>query len=45
MTNNLRKIYLQYFVKIQLFVTAKSDQDPEPHWFGSLDSDPDLDLH
>jgi hypothetical protein len=28
-----------FHVKIQLFVTAKSDQDPDPgpHWFGSLD--------
>jgi hypothetical protein len=21
-------------------VTAKSDQDPDPHWFGSLNPDP-----
>jgi hypothetical protein len=28
-------------VKIQLCVTAKYDQDPDPdpHWFGSLDPD------
>jgi hypothetical protein len=30
-----------FLVKIQLFVTAKSDHDPDPHWFESLD--PDLD--
>ncbi len=33
---------LSYFrVKIEPFVTKKSDQDPDPdpHWFGSLDSD------
>jgi hypothetical protein len=30
--------------KIHLFVTPKSDMDPDtdPHWFGSLDPDPDL---
>jgi hypothetical protein len=27
--------------KIQLFVTLKSYQDPEPQRFGSLDLDPD----
>jgi hypothetical protein len=28
-----------FHVKIQLFVTLKSGQDPDsdPHWFGSLD--------
>jgi hypothetical protein len=35
--------YLKYIfhVKILLFVTLKSDQDPDPgpHWFGSLDPD------
>jgi hypothetical protein len=25
-----------FHVKIQLFVTLKSDQDPDPHWFGAL---------
>ncbi len=31
-----------FHVKIQLFVTTKSDQnlDLDPHWFGSLDPDP-----
>jgi hypothetical protein len=29
-------------VKINLLVKAKSDQDPDPHWFGSLDPYPDL---
>ncbi len=39
-TYYVRKVY----VKIQLFVTAESDQDPDsdPHWLGSLDRDPDL---
>jgi hypothetical protein len=34
--------YIKYIfhVKIQIFVTTKSDQDPDPHWFGSLDPDP-----
>ncbi len=26
------------------FFAFKSDQDPDPHWFGSLELDPDLDL-
>jgi hypothetical protein len=26
-------------VKIQLLVTAKYDQSPDLHWFGSLDPD------
>jgi hypothetical protein len=32
-------------VKLQLFVTLKSEKNPDldPHWFGSLDPDPDLD--
>jgi hypothetical protein len=30
-------------VKIQDFVTLKSDQDPDPHLFGSLDPDPHCD--
>jgi hypothetical protein len=30
-----------FHVKRQLFVTLKSNQDPDPHWFSSLD--PDLD--
>ncbi len=34
--------YLSH-VKIQLFMTLKSGQDPDPHWFGSLDPDPLLD--
>ncbi len=29
-------------VKVRLFVTAESGHDPDPHWFGSLDPDPDL---
>jgi hypothetical protein len=36
-----------FYVKIQLFVTEKSEQDPDPHdphWFGSLVPDPDPDL-
>ncbi len=36
-----------FYVKIKLFATAKSDQDPDsnpdPHWFGSLDPDPQWD--
>jgi hypothetical protein len=34
--------YFKYIfhVKIRLFVTLKSDQDPDPHWVGSLDPDP-----
>jgi hypothetical protein len=45
MTNYLEK-YI-FHLKIQLFVTAKSDQDldPDPHWLGSLDPDPDLETH
>jgi hypothetical protein len=35
---------MYFHVKIQLLVTAsKSKQDP--HWFGSLDPDPDVDPH
>jgi hypothetical protein len=37
--------YIKYIfhVRIQLSVTLKSGQDPnpDPHWFGSLDPDPD----
>jgi hypothetical protein len=29
-----------FHVTIQIFGTAKPNQDPEPHWFGSLDPDP-----
>jgi hypothetical protein len=29
-----------FHVKIQYFVIPKSDQDPYPHWFVSLDPDP-----
>jgi hypothetical protein len=34
-----------FHIKIQLIVTAKTDQDPDPdphgsHWFGSLATDP-----
>ncbi len=29
-----------FHVKCQLFLTARSDQDPDPHWFCSLDADP-----
>jgi hypothetical protein len=25
-----------FHVKIQLFVTARSNRDPDPHWFSSL---------
>ncbi len=32
-------------VKFNFLMTAKSDQDPDPHIFGLLDSDPDLDPH
>jgi hypothetical protein len=34
-------------IKVQIFVIAKYDQDPDPdpHWFGSLDPDSDLDPH
>jgi hypothetical protein len=36
-----------FHVKIQIFVPLKSDQDPDPdpHWFGSLDPDLNLDPH
>jgi hypothetical protein len=30
-----------FHVKIQLFVTAKFDQEPYPDWFCSLEPDPD----
>ncbi len=33
---NIEYIFL---IKIQLFVTAKSDQDPDLNWFGSLGPD------
>jgi hypothetical protein len=26
--------------KFYFFVTTVSDQDPDPHWFGALNSDP-----
>ncbi len=29
-----------FHVKIQLLVMTKSDQDPDPDWFGSPDPDP-----
>jgi hypothetical protein len=29
-----------FHVKIELFVTEKSDRDPDPHWIGSRDPDP-----
>jgi hypothetical protein len=32
----LRKVY---FVLKILFVTEKSDHDPDPHWFSSLNPD------
>ncbi len=33
----LQKVYFYIFhVNFNLFVTAKSDQDPNPHWFGSI---------
>jgi hypothetical protein len=42
----LHKVY--FYGNIRLFVTAKSDQNTEliqnrmdPHWFGSLDPEPD----
>jgi hypothetical protein len=35
-------LYKEYFhVKISILVTAKSDRDPDSHWFGSLDPDSD----
>jgi hypothetical protein len=48
MTYYLPHLEDNFYVKIQLFVTAKSDREPDrvltdPHWFGSLD--PDLDPH
>jgi hypothetical protein len=43
----IHKVYLLFFIKkIQILVTAKSDQDADQgirmdqHWFGSLDPDP-----
>ncbi len=36
MTYYLHKVY----VIIQLLLTAESEQDPDPHWVGSLDPDP-----
>jgi hypothetical protein len=33
-------LFYIFHVKIQLFVTLKSDQDPDPQWSGSLDPDP-----
>jgi hypothetical protein len=32
-----------FYVKIQPYVMAKCEQDPDPdpHWIGSLDLDPD----
>jgi hypothetical protein len=38
MTYYLHKVYFSY--KDSFFCDSKSDQDPEMHWFGSLDSDP-----
>jgi hypothetical protein len=32
----LHKVYHDVHVN-QLFLTEKSDQDPDPHWFGSLE--------
>jgi hypothetical protein len=40
MTYCLHKVYFQ--VKIKLFETAKSEKDPDPHWFGFQQPDPDL---
>jgi hypothetical protein len=37
-TYYLHNVY--FYVKNQPFVTAESDNDPDPHWFGSLDPDP-----
>ncbi len=37
----LANLCIFFYVQIQLFVTLKSDQDPDPNWFGSLDADPD----
>ncbi len=36
----LPTISLFFVCKIQFFVTSMSDQDPDPHWFGSTDPDP-----
>ncbi len=46
MYRNLCRRYVFYLLqvyfdeKIQLFVNYKSEQDPDSHWFGSLDLDP-----
>jgi hypothetical protein len=46
MTYYLHRVGTYVFhVKIQLFVTKKYEQDPDPHWFGSMDTDPDLYPH
>ncbi len=37
---NITYIKYIFHVKIQFCVTAKYDQDPDPHWFGPLDPDP-----
>jgi hypothetical protein len=34
--------FINFHVKILLFVTVNSDQDSDQSWFGSLDPDPDL---
>jgi hypothetical protein len=36
MTYYQHNVYI-FLVKIQLLVTAKSEQDSDPHWFSSLD--------
>ncbi len=34
------RIFFMSKLKIHLFVTLESNQDPDPHWFGSLNADP-----
>ncbi len=40
MSDDLLPTKIIFSCKIQLFVTVKSDQNPYPQWFGSLDPDP-----
>ncbi len=37
--NNIKQMWYIVHEEIQLCVTAKHDQDPDPHWFGSFDPD------
>jgi hypothetical protein len=36
----LLSTYWYFLLKTKIFVTAKSDQDPDPRWSGFQDSDP-----